>query len=494
MTRRIHRMAASLAASLLAAPLGAAAAQAHAPAKLDRAAVPAPGPAPQQHIPTWTTATLSNGAQLIVSEKHTLPLVTVAINFIGGARQYEPANETGLANIVSSMMSEGTTHRTGDQLANDLQLLGTSIGTSIGAESGRISFEATKDRVVPTLGILADVLENPTFPDAALERLRGRTLINLTQARDRTSSIAAVVFPKVLYTDAHPYGRSPSEASIKAITRNDVVSFYHTYFEPGRAVITVVGDVSAPVVKQEIESSLVGWKAGGSPPHFEYPAVPAAKPTTIYLVDKPGAAQSTFTLGEVGPSRDTPDYYALRVMNEMLGGLFQSRLNHDIREVKGYSYGVGSAFSFGRGPGPFRAGGDIVTAKSDSALIAFMKQLRDIRGPVPPSDDEVGQAKASLVQSLPENFASVNGVNQSIASIYTQGLPVDYYQQFIAGVNAVTKDDVVRVAQKYIDPDHLALVIVGDRAKIEAPLAATGIAPIVLLDLDGNPITAAVHP
>jgi len=181
-------------------------------------------------------------------------------------------------------------------------------------------------------------------------------------------------------------------------------------------------------------------------------------------------------------------------MNEMLGVLFQSRLNHNIREVKGYSYGVGSNFAFGRGPGPFRAGGDIVTGKSDSALIEFMRELKDIRGPRPPSDEEMQQAKASLVQSLPAAFESVGSVNTSIASIYTQGLPEDYYQQFARAVNAVTKDDVVRVAQKYIDPDHLAILIVGDRAKIEGPLAATHIAPIVVLDVNGNPVQTKVTP
>ena len=477
----------------LATPF-AASAQHQQGAALDRTVVPAPGATPELHIPTWTTTALPNGAQLIVSEKHALPLVSVRINFVGGARQYEPADKTGLAGMVASMMSEGTTHRTGDQLANDLQLLGTFFGTSIGPESGQISFEATKNKVAPTLAILADVLENPTFPEPALERLRGRTLINLTQGRDRTAVIASVVFPKVLYSDAHPYGRSTTEASIKRITRDDVASFYKDYFQPGHAVITVVGDVNAAEIRQQIESALAGWKTGGSMPSFAYPAAPAAKATTIYLIDKPGAAQSSFALGEVGPARDTPDYYALRVMNEMLGGLFQSRLNHDIREVKAYSYGVGSSFAFGRGPGAFRASGDIVTAKSDSALIEFMKQLRDIRGPVPPSDEEMAQAKASLVQSLPESFASVGGVNNSVASIYTQGLPSDYYQQFIKAVNAVTKDDVVRVAQKYVDPDHLALVIVGDRSVIEGPLAATKIAPIVRLDLDGNPIASPITP
>ncbi|HEV8216857.1 MAG TPA: pitrilysin family protein, partial [Gemmatimonadaceae bacterium] len=434
------------------------------------------------------------GAPLIVSEKHGLPLVSFQISFIGGANQYEPEEKTGLASFVASMLSEGTTHRTGDQISNDLQLLGTDINAFISGESGRISFLSTRDKFASTLAVLADLLENPTFPQDALDRLRARTIVSLTVNRDRTSGIANVVFPKAVFTNAHPYGRTMSEASVKAITRDDLVSFYRNYFRPGHAVITVVGDISQAEAKRAVENALSGWKAGGSVPDFAYPAAPAPKPTTIYLVDKPGAAQSTFALGEVGPPRATPDYFALRVMNEMLGVLFQSRLNHNIREVKGYSYGVGSSFAFGKGPGAFRTGGDIVTAKTDSALIEFMKELRDIRGARPPTDDELAQAKASLVQSLPSTFASVTGVNNNIASIYTQGLPEDYYDVFTRAVNSVTRDDVVRVAKKYIDPEHLTIVIVGDRSKIEAPLAATKIAPIVVLDVNGNPITKTTTP
>ncbi|MDB4874226.1 MAG: peptidase domain protein [Gemmatimonadetes bacterium] len=461
---------------------------------LDRRVIPAASAAPELHVPTWTKTTLANGAQLVVSERPGLPLVSFQINFVGGANQYEPADKTGLAGFVSSMLTEGTTRRTGDQISSDLQLLGTGLSVQIQSESGRISFLSTTDKFAPTLAILADVLENPTFPQEALDRLRARTIVSLTQNRDRTAGIASVVFPKVLYTTASPYGRSTSETSVSAITRDDLVSFYKSYFQPGHAIITVTGDVKTADVRRTIEQALAAWHIGGSMPSFVYPPTAEAKATTIYLVDKPGAAQSTFSIGAVGPSRDTPDYYALRVMNEMLGVLFQSRLNHNIREVRAYSYGVGSNFSFGRGPGPFRAGGEIVTAKSDSALIEFMKELRDIRGPRPPSDDELAQAKASLVQSLPASFASVNGVNGSIASIYTQGLPEDYYQKFAKEVSAVTKEDVVRVAQKYLDPEKLAIVIVGDRSKIESALAATKIAPIVILDANGDPVGKVVQP
>ena len=175
-------------------------------------------------------------------------------------------------------------------------------------------------------------------------------------------------------------------------------------------------------------------------------------------------------------------------MNTLLGGLFQSRLNHNIREVKGYSYGVNSQFAFGRGPGAFRAGGGIVTAKTDSALMEFMKEFNGVRGDVPFTDDEIKQGKQSLIQSLPETFASVNGIRVAAAGIYVQELPEDYYQQYAAKVNAVTRDDLMRVARKYIDLDHLNIVIVGDRAVVEEGLRKTGIAPIVPLDVDAKPV------
>jgi zinc protease len=171
----------------------------------------------------------------------------------------------------------------------------------------------------------------------------------------------------------------------------------------------------------------------------------------------------------------------------MLGGMFQSRLNANIREEKGYSYGVSSNFGYGKGPGAFRTGGDIVTEKSDAALMEFMKELRGILGARPVTDEELATAKDSLIQRLPATFASVNSINNALTNMWTQNLADDYYQQYAKSITAITKADVVRVAKQYIDLDHLAIVIVGDRAKIEGPLKATGIAPIALYDIEGNP-------
>jgi len=457
---------------------------------LDRNKIPPPGKTPALRVPAWTRTTLANGAELVVSEKHDLPLVSFSLTILGGLCQFEPADRRGLASITASMMSEGTKSRNGEELSNALQLLGTSVGVGISTESGSISFVSTAGKFGATLDILADMLLNSTFPADALDRIRAQRLVALTQAKAQPGSIAARVFPRILYGTSHPYGQNVTEESYKAITRDDIVAFHKTYFQPGRALIVVTGDINPAAVKTTIEKALAAWPASGSKPSFSYPALPARPPATIYIVDKPGAAQSTFAIGNPGPPRNTPDFYAIQVMNTMLGGLFQSRLNANIREEKGYSYGVNSGFSFGWGPGPFRAGGDVQSAKTDASLIEFMKEFRGIAGSRPVTDEELTTAKDALVQRLPGMFASVTAINGAIASLWQQGLPDNYYQRYGAAVAAVTKEDVMRVAKQYIDLNHISIIIVGDRATIEAPLKATGFGPIVILDIEGNPKTS----
>ncbi len=456
---------------------------------LDRKKIPPPGPAPVLHVPAWTRSVLANGAELIVSEKHDLPLISFSITFLGGDDQFEPAGRQGVASLTAALLSEGTKTRNGEALSNALQLLGTSVTSSVVGESGTVGFVSTSAKFGPTLDILADMLLNSTFPAAGLERLRGQRLVALTQARAQPGSIANRVFPRIVFGSNHPYGRLVTEESLKAITRDDIVAFHKAYYQPGRALITVVGDTTPATIKPVVEKALAGWTKGGERPAFNYPGVSEPRQTTIFLVDKPGAAQSTFAIGRPGPPRSTPDYYALQAMNTILGGMFQSRLNANIREDKGYSYGVSSSFGFGKGPGAFRAGGDIVTAKSDAALVEFMKELRGIVGSRPITDEELTTAKDALVQRLPGTFASVSSINSAITTLWTQRLPDDYYQQYAKRVAAITKDDVLRVAKQYVTVDNLAIVIVGDRSVIEAPLKATGIAPIVLYDIEGNPLS-----
>lgn len=472
-------------AVLLAAPL---AAQESLKSSFDRTVVPKPAPDPVPKMPTWTKATLSNGAQLYVVERHALPLVYFSLNFVGGSNQLEPADKTGLGSLTASMMTEGTMMRSGDDISNALQMLGTGVFFGIGGETGSVQFRSLKDKFEPTLAIMAEEIMHPAFPEAALDRLKQRTLVNMRQNMDLTRGIAGIVYPKLLYTLDHPYGRNMVEETLNRVTRDDIVGFHKAFYQPSRAFITVVGDITPAEARAKIEKALAGWTGAPAPVTFDYPTPPAAKATTIYIVDKPGAAQSTFSIGLVGPPRNTPDYYALRAMNNLLGEQFQSRLNANIREAHGWSYGVGSGFSYGRGPGQFRAGGDVQTNKTDSALVEFVKEIKGIRGERPVTEDELATAKSALIASLPEDLATMQGVMGMVNTVYSNGLPEDYWTQFISGVKALTTADLQRVATKYIDPDHLVILIVGDRAKIEAPVRATGIAPVVVLDLKGNPI------
>src|SRR5689334_6248681 len=384
---------------------------------LDRTKVPPPGATPVLTVPAWTKTQLANGATLIVSERHNLPLISFAITFVGGANQFEQADRRGVGAMTASMLTEGTKTRTGDQLSDALQLLGTNVNAGVGAEEGSISFVSTTKNFDATLAILSDMMLNSIFPADALERLRGRTLVNLTQAKDQPVVVGAQVFSRVLYGVGHPYGQRASETSIKAITRDDVVAFHKAYYQPGRAIITVVGDVTAANVKSSVEKAFAGWAKGGDKPAFDYPKLPELQPAKIYLVDKPGAEQSVVNIGLPGPSRNTPDYFALQVLNTILGGQFQSRLNANIREQKGYSYGVNSAFSYGKGPGAFRAGGSIFTDKTDAALVEFMKELKGIVGEKPITDEEIKTAKDSLIQGLPQRFASVTAISGAITSL-----------------------------------------------------------------------------
>lgn len=457
---------------------------------LDRTKIPMPGKTPELRVPGWSKTILPNGATLIISEQHNLPLVSFSITFIGGADQFESGGRRGLGAITGSMLSEGTTTRTGDQLSDDLQLLGTNVTTTIGGEQGSIGFVSTAKNFPPTLAILEDMMLHPTFPAEALERLRGRVLVALTQAKDQPETIGTAVFARVLYGAEHPYGTRATESSVKAISRDEVVAFHQAFFQPGRAVITVVGDVNSARAKKTIEQAFKSWAKAGEKPSFAYPRPLERGPATIYLVDKPGAAQSVVNIGLPGPARNTPDYFALQVLNYILGGHFQSRLNANIREQHGYSYGVNSSFAFGKGPGAFRAGGAIVSGKTDAALVEFMKELRGIVGERPITDEEFRTAKEALVQSLPRNFGSVAAIGSSITNLTLSDLPDTYYQDYARNVSAVTKEDLARVAKQYIDLDHLAIVIVGDRASVEGPLKATGLAPITVLDVDGNPSAA----
>jgi predicted Zn-dependent peptidase len=385
------------------------------------------------------------------------------------------------------MLREGTTSRKSLEIADQIAFLGINLSPNSSWESSTLSLHTPTAQQDSALALFADVALHPSFPANEFDRIKKTRLTELLQLRDQGPAIANIAFPAIVYGAGHPYGLPSlgTEASVQALTPADLQAYYQANFKPNNATLIVVGDVNPAQVEQKINSLFGGWQRGDiQPVNYGEPAKAAS--TTIYLIDKPGAAQSSFRIGSIGVPRSTNDYFALTVMNTILGGSFTSRLNQNLRENRGYTYGAGSRFDMRRAAGPFIASAEIVSAKSDSALIEFMKELNGIRQAVPPT--ELSRAKRYLQLQLPGNFETTQEIAAALVPVALYGLPLDYYNNYVQNIENVNQADVARVAQQYINPGSLAVVIVGDRKTIEQALKAVNVGPISVRDITGQPI------
>ncbi len=452
----------------------------------DRTKPPELGPPPRVSLPPILTRQLPNGLKLMIVEQHELPLADFVL-LVGSGGTVDPAGKTGVANLTSSMLREGTTTRKSLDIADQVAFLGINLSPTSSWESSTLSLHTPTAQLDSALALFADVALHPSFPANEFERIRKTRLTELLQLRDQGPAIANIAFPAIIYGSGHPYGLPliGSEGSVKSLTTADLLSYYQTNFRPNNATLIVVGDVNPAQVEQKINTLFGNWERGDLP-QLNYSEPPKSGTTTIYLIDKPGAAQSSFRIGSVGVPRSTRDYFALTVMNTILGGSFTSRLNQNLREARGYTYGAGSRFDMRRAAGPFTASAEIVSAKTDSALLEFMKELNGIRQSVPP--DELSRAKRYLQLQLPGNFETTQQIAGALVPVALYGLPLDYYNNYVQNIEGVTQADVARVAQQYISPGSLAVVIVGDRKTIEQGLKAINVGAIAIRDIAGQPI------
>jgi zinc protease len=459
-----------------AAPIAAPTPDTH----FDLTKPPTLGPPPALSVPPIVSRQLANGIRIVVVEQHELPLADVLLEMRTGG-EADPAGKPGTASLTAGMLLEGTSTRSSLQIADQEAFLGVSINAGSGWEQTTLSLHTPTAQLDSALALFADIALHPAFPAADLERVRKARLTALQQQRDRGPAIADRAFAAALYGSDNPYGRplAGTEASIASLSRDELVRFYTMVYRPNNATLLVVGDVTPDDVERRAKALFGGWLRG------EVPAVTTAnaanvKATTLILVDKPGAAQSSFRLGGIGAARSTSDYFALQVMNSLLGGSFSSRLNQNLREVHGYTYGANSGFSYRRSAGPFTASAEVVSAKTDSAVVEFMKELRAIRDTVP--QDELERAKRYLQLGLPERFETTGGIANQLLPLLTYDVPLDFYGSAVQKIGAVTQADVQRVARQYIDPAKLTLVIVGDRKTIEPSLRALNPGEIVIRD------------
>jgi len=454
---------------------------------VDRTKPPALTPLPPLKLPTVQTATLPNGLTLAVVEMHKVPVVDVQVLVDAGAAR-DPGDLPGLATFTALMLEQGAGTRGALAVADEAAFLGAQLNTTATLDGAVASLHVPRRRLEAALDLLADVVLRPSFPDSEVARQRELRGAQLVQQRDEPVAVANIAFPAIVYGPGHPYGHplNGTDAATAALTRDRVAAFYRSYYRPNAARMLIVGDITLAQARGLLAARFGAWEQGDVP-GLAGGSAPAPATRAVYLIDKPGAAQSVIRIGHVGPARSTPDWYALEVLNTILGGAFTSRLNQNLRETHGYTYGAFSQFAARRLAGAFVALASVVTAKTDSSLVEFLKELRRIRDePVP--DPELAKAKAYLTLGLPGDFETTVGTAGRFREVLSYALPLDYYDRYVDRIGAVTAADVQRVARQYIDPDHFDIVVVGDKAHIEAGIRALNEGPIVYRDLWGQEI------
>ena len=464
-------------ASLLTIALGA-----QAP---DRTGPPAIGPAPALHLPTIQKRQLSNGVPVWLVELHEVPVVQVDLVVLRGSAD-DPSGKFGVASLVAAMLEEGAGSRSSLEIADAVDFLGADLGANGATDSSEVRLHVPVARLAEALPIMADVALRPTFPNDELERLRRQRLTAILQARDNPTTIDALAFSRVLFGTTHRYGTATNGTaqSIAAMTTSDLRSFYAGLYQPASAALLVVGDTTMDKVLPLLESGFGAWKPqpGAVVAPVKLPAVDVPAARTIYLVDKPGAPQSQIRIGSIGVPRSTPDFFPLQVLNTILGGSFSSRLNMNLREKNGYTYGASSIFDMRVGAGPFVAAAGVQTDKTADALREFFNEFNGILKPVPA--DELARAKNYISLRYPEGFETTGDISRRLEDALVYRLPDDYFAKYVPNIEAVTAADVQRVAQKYIQPNRFAIVITGDRKTIEAPIRALNLGTIKILTVD----------
>jgi predicted Zn-dependent peptidase len=475
-----HTRGQGLAAVALSAALPVLAGEAaHA---VDRTRPPVPGPVKPMKFPPVVRFALTNGLEIRLVEAHAVPIVTVLLVVRTGAAS-DPPGQEGLAAMTARMLDEGAGGRGALALEDELATLGATVETAASWDGSTVSLFVPTARLAAALPLMADVALRPGFPAKELDRLRTEALTNLLLARSEPGQIASRALGAAVFGGSHRYGRpaAGSAATIPTFTPEALRAFHAAHYRPGNAALIVVGDVTRESVSPLLEKAFGGWPAGGSPP----PPPPTPAPLnerTVWIVDKPGAEQSVILIGRVGPPRSTPDHAALETMNTLLGGSFTSRLNDNLREKKGYTYGASSQFDYRRTGGLFVAGAAVQTAVTGPALAEILKELKAIGQP--PTETEAARARDYLALSFPREFETTGEIASRIGTQVVYDLPPDVWDAFVPKVLATGPAAMTRAAKRTVDPARLAIVVVGDRKTVEKAVRAAAPGPVRLLSVD----------
>ena len=445
---------------------------------------PKPGQASPIQLPMPASFQLANGLTVYLNARPGLPVVAANLVVKTGSGA-NPPNKSGLANYTAAMLDQGTASRSALQIADQVAQLGASLRTTSTMDSTQTRGTSLRRNFEGLLELIADVNRHPSFPAQEIERQRASRLGSLAQQRETPSAVANVAMFAALYGTSHPYGFAElgTEASNKAMTREDLQSFWSQNFVPNNAALIVSGQITETELRPLVEKAFGDWARGTpSSPAQANPSTTAAR---LVIVDKPGSAQTEVRVAMIGAPRSTPDYEALRVMNEELGGLFSSRINLNLREDHGYTYGASSQFVFRRSAGPFLVATAVRTDVTAPAVTEILKEVRRMRDTAM-TNDELTMAKDSLIRSMPSDFQTSDDVTATTAAIYVYDLGLDYFSKYRTRLTSVTTDQAKAAAEKYIVPDKLVVVAVGDRSKINAGLQALKLGSVEVRNADAT--------
>ncbi|MBP7865604.1 MAG: insulinase family protein [Acidobacteria bacterium] len=430
---------------------------------------------------------LANGLEVVLAERHKLPLVTLAVVIKSGSAS-DPAGRAGLADLTAALLAEGAGGKSSKDFAEALEGKGARLSIATERDVTKVSLSTMKDRLGETLPLLADAVMRPDFPDDELDRERKARLVRLMQQRDQTALLAQSALLGVLF-GGHPYGHPSlgTPEGLTAVTLEDVRANYAERFGPAQAVLVVAGDLTRAELEKALAGNLAAWSAGARA-GASLPEPPRHPARTLYIVNKPGAAQSHILIGSVGAARASADHAALEAANGVLGGQFVSRLNMNLREDKGYTYGCRSRFTYGVVPYLFSASAPVQTRVTAAAVSEMVKEIAGMAGARPVTAEELAFARGSLVDGYARDFETLDQIVSRIADLAPYGLPDDELETWPARVGALTPDLVNAAARKHLHPDQLAIVVVGDKAAIAADLARLDLGPVVEVDEQGRPV------
>jgi zinc protease len=444
---------------------------------------PPPGPLTPAPFPPFREAVLPNGLRLLVVESHKQPVVSISLSFPAGS-SVDPAGKEGLASMAAGLLTKGAGNRTADQISEAIEGAGGSLSAGAGPDFLAINSTVLTPSLPLAFELLGDVAVRPTFPASEVELLRTQSLSGLQVALTQPQTIADRAFRRAIY-GSHPYSRSELPASLKAITREDLVRFHRTRLRPGSALLVVAGDVTLAEVRRLALRAFQGW-TGVSAAVAPFPTLPARVRTELLLVHRPGSVQSNIVAGNLTYPATDPRTYAATVANQVLGGGAASRLFMTLREEKSWTYGAYSGYVRRKGMGNFSATTEVRTEVTDSALREVMRQLERIGAEVVPAA-ELDAAKGSITGSYPLSIESADQVANAVANARLYGLPADYVQTYRVRIGAVTAEQVQAVARATIRPRAAAIVVVGDGSKIYDRIK--DIAPVTIVDPEGKPLT-----